>query len=173
MDKQKYTVDLQLNHNELPAKVNAETGEIKVISPRPGNIPDDKQVFEPKGLFFKTYTKSWKFLKSQLTDFEFSVAFELALLAKANTNSLEPLSDDTTINQLVKQFDISRNKVTPLFNKLWKLGVYGKFEVYDKTKPYTKYWILNPYLSFNGKLINSDIAGLFKGTEIALNYYKN
>jgi hypothetical protein len=166
-----YEISLKLNHDEKASKVNINTGEITILEKKPNNIPANKEVFEPKALFKKDYTKSWIYLKSKLSAFEFSVAFELALLAKANTNSLEPLNDDTTVQQLVERFSISRNKVKPLFNKLWKLGVYGKFEVYDATKPYTKYWILNPYLSFSGKLINSDIASLFRGTEIALNFY--
>jgi hypothetical protein len=166
-----YTQSVELKNNETLAKVNTETGEVTTVKKRVSNIPEGKEIFEPEGIFRKDYTKSWKYLKSNLTAFEFSVAFELALLAKANTNSLEPLSDSTTVNQLVEKFNISRNKVKPLFNKLFKLGVYAKFEVYDVTKPYTKYWILNPYLSFSGKLINSDIARLFSGTKITLHYY--
>jgi hypothetical protein len=50
------------------------------------------------------------------------------------------------------------------------LGVYGKFEIVDMKKGYTKYWLFNPYLSFSGKLINSDIAELFSGTRIASAY---
>ena len=165
----KYKATIELQHNEIPAVVNAETGEV-IIKKRPNNIPDGKEIFEPKGLFQKTYTKSWVFLKSKLSAFEFSVAFELALMAKANTNSLEPLNDETTVNQLVDRFNISRNKVRPLFKKLFELGVYAKFEVAKQDNPYKKYWILNPYLSFTGKLIESDIAELFKGTLIEINY---
>jgi hypothetical protein len=165
-----YRQEIGLKHNESAAAINLETGEVRPISKKPNNIPAGKEIFEPNALFQKSYTKSWKFLKSKLTDFEFSVAFELALMAKANTNSLEPLNDETTVYQLVDRFSISRNKVKPLFKKLFELGVYGKFEVYDKTKPYTKYWVLNPYLSFSGSLISSDISRLFSGTEIALNY---
>ena len=171
MQNTTYETSIRLKHNEGPAAIDLETGGVRPLTSRPNNIPQNKEVFEPQGIFQKSYTKSWKFLKSRLSAFEFSVAFELALMAKANTNSLEPLNDETTVQQLVERFDISRNKVKPLFYKLFKLGVYGKFEVYDKTKPYTKYWILNPYLSFSGKLISSDIAHLFSGTEIALNYF--
>lgn len=168
--KQRYTATIPLYHNEEAAAINLETGALRTLPKKTNNIPEGKEVFEPDGIFQKNYTKSWKFLRSKLTPFEFSVAFELAMMAKANTNSLEPLNDETTVNQLVSRFSISRNKVKPLFAKLFKLGVYGKFEVYDKTKPYTKHWVLNPYLSFSGKLIYSDIAKLFSGTEIALNY---
>lgn len=166
------TEEIKLNDNERPAKINIETGEIQEVKQKANNIPEGKEVFEPNGIFLKTYTKSWKFLKSELTPFEFNVAFQLAIMAKANTNSLEPLNDDTTINQLAEIFGISRNKVTPILTKLYKLGVYAKFEAYKPHIPYTKYWILNPYLSFAGKLISSDIARLFNGTIIEMEYHK-
>ncbi len=166
-----YKKEINLNNNEIPATINLETGEVKALKAKANNIPKGKQIFEPKGIFTKTYNKSWIYLKSKLTPLEFGVAFELAILAKANTNSLEPLNDDTTMNQLVDKFSIGKNKVRPLFKKLFELGVYGRFEVYDKTKPYTKYWVLNPYLAFTGKIIDSDIANLFNGTDIALHYH--
>lgn len=163
-------VTIRLQDDEIPAKVNKRTSEITEVNSRPNNIPDGKEVFEAGGIFLKTYTKSWRFLQSKLTPFEFKVAFQLAMMAKANTNSLEPLNDDTTVNQLADILNVSRNKVTPILNKLFKLGVYAKFEVVKPDVPYTKYWILNPYLSFSGKLIYSDIADLFKGTTIELEY---
>lgn len=168
-----YNTTIKLKDNERAAKVNIETGEVNVVSSKNNNIPDGKERFESAANFHKLYPKSWKFLKARLTTLEFNVAFELALMAKANTNSLEPLNDETTVNQLVERFNIGRNKVTPLFNKLFRLGVYAKFEVYDVTKPYTKYWILNPYLMFTGKIIESDIANLFRGTEIAISFRDN
>ena len=93
-------------------------------------------------------------------------------MAEAYTNSLEPLNDETTINQLASLFGISRNKVTPTLKKLFQLGVYAKFEVVKPDVPYTKYWILNPFLSFNGRTLDSDIANLFIGTVIEKEFHK-
>lgn len=163
-----YKTTIRLNHNEIPAKINLETGEVK--PKKNNNIPEGYVLHAPGVPYDKIYTKSWRFLKTQLTQLEFSVAFELAMMAKAFTNSLEPLNDATTIPELVEKFQISKNKVRPVFQKLFKLGVYGKFEVYDRTKPYTKYWVLNPYLTFNGNVLSSDIARLFSGTDIALHF---
>ena len=70
-------------------------------------------------------------------------------LAKANTNSLEPLNDTSTIPELMEFLQVSKNKVNPILKKLFNLGVYGKFEFVDAEKGYTKYWLLNPYLSFS------------------------
>ena len=85
------------------------------------------------------------------------------------------MAETTNTIRLMKaarEFNIGRNKVSPLFNKLFKLGVYAKFEAYKPDVPYTKYWILNPYLSFSGKLIHSDIARLFIGTIIEKEFNK-
>lgn len=166
-----YSQIVQLKHNERVIIVN-DDGEFREPTVRKNNIPSGKQVFEPNGIFKKTYTKSWEYLKQELSPFEFRAAFSLALLAKANTNSLEPLNDETTLNDLIAVLDVSINKVKPVLKKLWDYGVYGKFEVAKQNEPYKKYWILNPYLSFSGKIINSDIANLFIGTSIEIAYHK-
>jgi hypothetical protein len=171
MKKTDYKTEIKLKHNEAPAKINLETGEIVQVTSKPNNIPEGKEIFEPDALFRKDYCNSWAFLQRELSHFEFTVCFSLALLAKAHTNSLEPLSDNTTINELMEKLRMSKNKVTPTLKTLWDYGVYGKFEVKQLSKPYTKYWLLNPYLSFSGKIIGSDIANLFKDTHIAKAFY--
>lgn len=167
MKKYDYTTEIKLKHNELPAKINLETGEVKQIEKRTNNLPEGSIVFEPTAIFRKDYTNSWRFLEKQLKPIEFKVAYSLALLAKANTNSLEPLNDNTTIPELMEILKVSKNVVKPILQKLFSLGVYGKFDVVDVDKGYTKYWIFNPYLSFSGRLLKSDIASLFKGTHCA------
>ena len=166
-----YTQEIKLKHNEIAATIDVETGEVKSLMKRPNNIPDGKEIFEPDGLFKKDYTNSWKFLNKYLTPIEFKAAHTLALIAKANTNSLEPLNDETTLKELMEILNVSVNKVRPILNKLWELGVYGKFEVKDVNISYTKYWIFNPFLSFSGKIINSDISNLFKRTHCAMAFY--
>jgi len=165
--KGQYTTEVKLYQDEIPASLNTRTGEIKQIHSRPNNIPEGKEVFEPEGIFRKDYTNSWNFLKKTLTPIEYKAAHTLAMLAKANTNSLQPLNDDTTLKELMEVLAVSKNKVKPILDKLWDLGVYGRFDVKEADKPYTKYWLFNPYLSFSGKLIHSDIATLFSGTHCA------
>lgn len=159
-----YERTIKLNHNEVVAKVNKETGEVTAVPSRNSNIPEDREIFEPSAYFRKDFTNSWKFLNKVLTPLEFKVAYTLALMAKATTNSLEPLNDDSTIPELMGALNISKNKVKPILEKLYRLGVYGKFSVAKIDKPYTKYWIYNPYLSFSGKIIDSSISSLFKNT---------
>ena len=168
-----YTTQVKLNHNEVPAKFNMETGEVLTISKRPNNLPEGKQTFgmEEKG-WRKSYDHSWDFLEEVLTDLELRVTLKLARMAKLNTNSLEPLSDETTQQEISNIFNIDRRRAKLLFAKLHSLGIFGKFDVVKENYPYTKYWILNPYLSFGGKLIQSDIANLFIGTRLTNEYYK-
>ena len=166
MRKSDYMVNINLLHNELPAKIDIETGEVKIASVPSNNIPADSEIFEKDALFQKSYSNSWKYLESILSNLEYCVANRLALMAKANTNSLEPLNDETTVDTLVDVLKISKNNVSKVLKKLFELGVYGKFEVVKVGVPYTKYWVFNPYLVFSGKIIKSDIARLFEGTEV-------
>lgn len=161
-----YTQEVKLADNESVMKVNKETGEIKEVIKRPNNIPEGKELFEPDALFKKDYTKSWKFLQKHLTPLEMSASMALALMAKANTNSLEPINDETGVREISKRINVSVNKVTSVLKKLYDLGVYAKFSVSKIDMPFKKFWILNPYLSFSGKLIHSDIAELFIDTHI-------
>jgi hypothetical protein len=162
-----YRTEYNLNHDEIPAKINTRTGETTQLKSRKNNIPEGKEVFKSEAIFRKDYTNTWNFLKRVLTPIEFKAAHTLVLMAKSKTNSLEPLNDDTTLKELMEILDVSINKVKPIINKLWELGVYGKFNIKEVDKPYTKYWVLNPYLSFSGQIIASDIARLFSNTHCA------
>lgn len=176
-NKKDYELTIPLNHNEGVAVVNIETGELgktmvgkKRGRPRKSFQDKEEEVWLPGAVFQKHFPQSWRWLRLNTTDSEFKAAFALANMAKAYTNSLEPLNDATILTDLVLATGVNRNIIGYTMHKLWKLGVYAKFEVYDKSKPYTKYWILNPYLSFNGQVIKSDIASLFKGTYVAMAY---
>lgn len=169
--KNDYFKEIGLKHHEVPAKVDLETGEVKIISKKDDNIPEDYEIFEPDAYFQKHYTTSWQFLRLKTSNIEFAAATRLAIMAKANTNSLQPLNDESTIETLVHVLGVSKNKVNLVLRKLFDLGVYGKFEVSNKAIGYHKYWVFNPYLSFSGQLIKSDIANLFRGTEVASAFY--
>lgn len=166
-----YIEEVKLNHNEVAAKVDLETGEVTQFKSKFKNVlPEGMEVWLPDAIFQKVYPQSWKWLRSVTTDTEFKAAIALGQLAKAYTNSLEPLNDATILPDLTEKLGVNKNLIGITLHKLWKLGVYAKFEAYKPDKPYTKYWIFNPYLSFNGRLIQSDIAGLFQGTYVHLAY---
>jgi len=135
------------------------------------NIPDDIILFEPDASFKNICSNSWLFLHRVLSANELKVAHYLSMIAKDENNSLEPLNDKVKIEELMTTFNLSKNMVKPILNKLFNLGVYGKFETVDFEKGYTNYWIFNPYLSFSGKMIKSEIASLFKNTHCAKAFY--
>jgi len=171
--KKDYEQVVKLHHDEKAVKVNVVTGELVEITKRVNNIPKDKQLFgKDEKEWKKSFTPSWEFLETVLSDLELRVTMKLCRLAKMNTNSLEPLSDETTQIEIAEVFNIDRRKAKLLFEKLHQLGIYAKFDIVKENVPYTKYWILNPYLSFGGKMINSDIATLFEGTKLTNEYYK-
>lgn len=163
-----YKYLVPLNHNELPAKVNAETGEITTFSKRgrrPVSPADASMTkFENPGPFARTYNRAWDLLETQTTPQEFKVASKLSRLAAAFTNSLKPLGEETAVAVLAREFNISRRDVHKVLDKLFKLGVYGKFEVYNVNQEHTNYWVFNPYLSFNGRVIKKDVVNLFEDT---------
>lgn len=161
------------------ARVNAETHELEGIyedyeltdlMKKPNMLElNDKRLISSKGdghLFHKSFINSWAFLRREFSSTELSVALTLTLMSKAHTCSLEPLDDTATVRELSSIFNIGVNKVNVVLKKLHDYGVFGKFDVCLADKPYTRYWILNPFLSFNGTVIDSVIVKLFKGTHV-------
>jgi len=115
--------------------------------------------------------QNWNYLHERLTPLEFKVAHFLSQKAAPVTNSLAPFNDDTKVRDLSEEFGISVGKVKAIFDKLFKEGVYAKFELYQRGHEFTRYWILNPYLSFNGKEIHLKTLELFKNTDIAFAFH--
>lgn len=169
---QTYPHTQNLPHNHIAASVNVETGEVKLSKKRPNNIPPNKSII--KATYMKRINGSWEFLRKKCTPKEIEVVNHLVDITNYKNNSLEPLSDETSLRSLSTQFNISRRDVEKVFDKLFKLGVYGKFDVYKEI--HHKYWVLNPYLSFAGNLVNNELVSLFEGTKIHeafLEYHNN
>lgn len=169
-----YDVEIPLLDNESVMKLNHDTGEIESVelpapTPQSGKHPD-LIVFEPDAIFAKTFPAGWKWLYINTTPLEYKVASYLSHLAHPVTNSLKPLSDSTTQRELAYELNISKGAVPLVINKLFTLGVFGKFEVHED-KEYKKYWLFNPYLVFRGKYLQQSVWDLFKDTTIAKVYY--
>ena len=160
------TFEIKLKDNELPAKVNAETGEFNEVIVRRNNIPEGRELHYTDGKFSKAYEEAWDYLLDNLSDKEVIVVTRMMHMARPASNSLEPLSDSTTIHELAETFHIHRNNVNKIFNNLMNHGVYAEFK-FGAHNGIRHYWVLNPYISFKGKTINSGIADLFRETTIA------
>ena len=169
-DVAKYSTTIDLEHDERPAIITANGEVIEInVKAYEKKQPKDKTMvyFDSNQPYNRTFTKAWLLLQTQTSDLEFKVAYKMSLLAKAYTNSLEPLSPDSTVREVASYLSIDKNKVTNIVDKLFKLGVIGKFEVYDRFETHHNYWIFNPYLSFNGKTIKRDVQTLFDNTYYA------
>jgi hypothetical protein len=162
-----YQTIVNLNHDESVVIVNQQDGTMRDHNTfKVKKQPKDKtmEYFEHDKPYQRTFTRAWILLVSQTTNIEFKVAYKMSLMAKAYTNSLEPLRPDSTIKEVASTFNIDRGIVTKVIDKLFKLGVIGKFEVYDRYEHHQNFWLFNPYLSFNGKTIKRDVKSLFSNT---------
>jgi len=141
------------------------------------DAPSGKEYLYDRNYRYNTHNKhALELLHEKVGKDGVYVVVKMMLLAKRDTNSLQPLSDKTTVRYLAEEFGIGINRVKDILDKLFNIGVYGVFKVRDSDKPYTNYWVLNPYLTYSGKFISSDIKNLFKGTELTkyvLSYYEN
>ena len=168
-----YTRSVKLNDEEALFKLNKETGELVELTTVLNSFPDNMEVWLPNSSFHKTFDAAWKYLTKALTSDELKVVTIMSMLAAPNTNSLSPLNEESSLMNLSSFFGINKNRIRKLLDHLFEIGVFARFEVSKVESPYTKYWILNPYISFKGKLANSDVAKLFHGTRVHLEYVKN
>jgi hypothetical protein len=182
MDKNKYyKKENMFKHYEVPAALNPDTGELRVINPRPNNLPEGKEIWNTSGKFAKLYDKAWNYMLEVFSPLEFKIVAQMISMASINSNSLKPLNDNTTINELASTFNIHRNSVTKLFTKLSNHGIYAEFNFhkapnsFDPNDPSTfntpsiecKYWVLNPYIIFRGKTIDSALVDLFRDSKLS------
>lgn len=166
-----YTKEIRLKHNEIAAKVNTETGEIKEITKRPNNIPEDKEIFERDAKFAKCYKRTWNFLKFILSDTEYRIVHEMSLQAKPRTNSLAPLNNETSLDRLCSKYRISKSTASRIFSKLKGLGVYAEIDVeYDFEA--AGFWVLNPYIAYNSRVIDKLLVEIFSKTTIGKEFIK-
>ena len=170
-----YSRTIKLEDNEIPAKINKETGEIiEEKQPRKYNrLKEGETMVLPEALFHKGFDFTNQFLMSKLNKTEWWILSVMISKAKPNTNSLEPLDDETSFRELELIFNTDRRILRAALKKLFDLGVYARFSVAEVNNPCQTYWILNPYISFKGRVTRTDIIRLFDNTIIALEYKKS
>lgn len=155
-----FETTIKLKHDEIPAKINSQTGEVISLI-KPNNIPSGKSVNNMTN-FTKLNCDVFPKLKMMgvLTMEEIGIISYMCSIAEFNTNSLKPLNNETNLQELAGTFDIGKNRVKRVFDKLFDLGVYAQFKIASNgTK---EYWILNPNISWKGKLMNDTIFLHFK-----------
>lgn len=161
-----YTREIKLKHNELPAKINRETGEITELSySNNRTIPDGKSKLNYKefGMVNMQVTKK---LEQYLSHTEMSILFRLIDRCNFNSNSLQPLNDSTSIRTLAEEFNLSTHTVPKVFNKLFKMGVYMQLKISEDEET-KEYWVLNPYIFWRGRIKNDSLFITFANTDVA------
>lgn len=142
---------IKLQDNEVAAKINLTTGEIIEMK------SDRREYFSESTIFRKSDSNSWTFLFRELSYEEF-------LAAEALTK-LDRLNDRIVLRHLIKQLSLSSGEAKLILETLFDYGVYARLGVMKPGQPYLN-WIINPYLSFGGQLIDSSVAELFNGTHV-------
>lgn len=159
-----YNINLKLNDDEVAAKMNAQTGEVSIIKKKSNNLPENKSL-----LNYTTFSivndDAIKLLSSVFSNEEMGIVYKMIQKSDFNTNSLKPFSDETSIRTLAEEFNIGKNKVGVIFKKFFDWGVYAHIKVYEES--ISEYWILNPYISWKGKLKSDSIFSYFSKTKIA------
>ena len=157
----------KLKHNEKLQKVDVETGEITDF-PLRKKVANGMSKFDLMKTYHRRSSSAWDLLETQTSVKEYAVADKLARLATAYDSSLIPLSPESTTTEITEILNVDRRIVVKTIDKLFKLGVIGKFEVYDRFEIRHNYWVFNPYLSFNGSYIKKDVKTLFDNTHYAM-----
>lgn len=160
-----YKKTVTLNHNESVLKVNKETGEIKEIPYINNNLPEGKSL-DSLGNFTKLNVSLINRLKDSklLTTEEVGIVCYMSAIAEFGTNSLKPLSNDSTVRELSSEFGIGINRVTKVFEKLFILGVYMQIRIHSGDLK--EYWVLNPNISWKGRIKSDSLFEHFKDCTI-------
>ena len=163
-----YEKTIKLKHHERPAKIDSSTGEVIEIKERPNNIPDGKSLLNYERFHMKNDKLAKVAKQTGLLSYEdLGIIDYMCTISEMGTNSLKPLTDDTSTRDLESLFDIPKNRVKKVFDKLFNLGVYLQITYYSAREDQKlTYWVLNPYISWKGKLRNDSMFKHFNDTAI-------
>ena len=141
---------------------NSETNKEREVKLRKNQIPKNKVLIRGKQFSISNDYVTIR-LRKMMSHIEYSIMNQMIAMAKYDTNSLFPLSEETSKTELAKTFDISKNSVQKVFNRLKELQVYATFDC-GTGENAIAYWILNPYISWKGKYADEAIPNLFHGS---------
>ncbi len=159
---------VKANHNEVVSLTNVETGEIREVKKKLNKIPKGKSKLDYKRYHISNDFFAHTMLSNNvLTNEDLGVITHMSSMAEINTNSLRPLTDETTMRELAERFFLDRRRVDKIFKKLFTLGVYMQMNYFsDSEQREVTYWVLNPYISWKGNLKTDSIFAAFADTTI-------
>lgn len=161
-----YQEKISLKHHERPAKIDLNTGEVKEIKSK-NKLPEGKEKYQEKFMtdsFSKLNMRVLPFLHESFNSIELKIILKMIELTEFNTNSLNPLNNDTSLRELSKLFDVGINQIKKYLEHLYLMGVFAQFKIYKENKE--EYWILSPYISWQGENIDTALKANFKNTKI-------
>lgn len=159
-----YSANIKLKHNEQPAKRDIETGEYTTIRQYTNNIPNGKSRLKYNRFNVMNSELILK-LQKYFTMEEIGIISYMAAKAEFNTNSLKPLSNETSLRDLGDYFNIDKNRVNKIFNKLFNFGVYLQIKIHEEEPK--DYWVLNPNISWKGRLKDDSLFVTFSNTDLS------
>ena len=105
-----YTTTIKLKDNQKPSWIDTETGETGVIENNYKSLPEGKSRLDYED-FGIINLKMLPVLRMLLTNTEIAIVIAMIEKAEYESNSLAPLSDETSIRQLAETFQIGRAHV--------------------------------------------------------------
>ena len=162
-----YHQNIKLEDNEQAFKVNVETGDVKELPFRKNNIPIDKEKLKYNEFVILNKKMQYLIHNNVITHEENSVLMMLSHMTEIGTNSLDPISLETNYVQWGEYVNLDRRKIKTIREKLFKIGAIASFRYFsDRRQKEVEMLILNPIVSFRGRLIPKDISMLFRDTLI-------
>ena len=163
--KNMYNTNVNVQDHETLHKANIYTGELKEIKRRPNNIPKGQSRLKYEN-FTILNQKVGKALEDLgLSALEKSVVYHMVDISRYGSNSLEPLSDDLSLREKGEVLNIGKDAVIKITNHLFKIGVFLSIQIYTDSEK--KYWVLNPYISWKGKLVQDSLFLHFEDCTIS------
>lgn len=159
-----YNKTITFSNNELSAKVNIQTGEIVTFQNNKRQLPEGKSKLDYDN-FSIINNDMLKVLFKECNSSEIKVVLHMIYLSEFNTNSLNPLNDETSHRELGKIFNLDHKTIKTIFTHLKELGVYLQLNI-TEVDGFKEYWILNPYISWKGKLKSDSLFLTFANTKI-------
>jgi len=99
--KHDYEQTVKLKHNEKVVVVDIITGEMREKSKKMNNIPKGKSKLDYKRYHISNDSFAHTMLsQGVLNNEDLGVITHMSSMAEINTNSLRPLTDDTTMKEL-------------------------------------------------------------------------
>lgn len=158
-----YTQTVKLQDNEVLMKTNTETGELKDLPKNNNHLPEGMSKLKYSD-FSIVNNNTIKQLSNFLNNEELGVIMHMISISDFNSNSLNPLCDELSIRDKASILNIKKDKVKQITDKLFRLGVYLSIRVYENQEK--EYWVLNPNISWRGRLVKDSIFIHFKDTMI-------